>query len=125
PRTKGVLESLGVDYQSEFNSINFIEPVGYLDMLMLEKNASVIVTDSGGVQKEAYFFQTPCITLREETEWTELVEYGYNKLVGLNRVALVKSFFDTINSTAPWLATELYGQGDAGGRCIEAILNFK
>lgn len=78
PRTKARLISNGIKLPDNILSI---EPVGYLDMVMLEKYASRIVTDSGGVQKEAFFYQVPCITLRDETEWVELVEAGWNYLV--------------------------------------------
>jgi len=79
PRTRKALDALGMLPDVE-RSLNLIEPVGYLDMVMLEKNAKLIATDSGGVQKEAFFYHVPCVTLRDETEWVELVDMGWNRL---------------------------------------------
>ncbi|HBT47656.1 MAG TPA: UDP-N-acetylglucosamine 2-epimerase (non-hydrolyzing) [Peptococcaceae bacterium] len=80
PRTRKAMESYGL-LEVAAAHLSLIEPVGYLDMIMLEQNARLIITDSGGVQKEAFFYRVPCVTLREETEWVELVELGWNKVV--------------------------------------------
>jgi UDP-GlcNAc3NAcA epimerase len=80
PRTRGVLLRDGLLAQLESSGVRLIEPVGYLDMVQLEKHAALVITDSGGVQKEAYFFKVPCVTMREETEWVELVDAGWNRL---------------------------------------------
>ena len=80
PRTRAALAQLGIT-ENQGSGPEIVPPVGYLDMVMLEKNAKLIATDSGGVQKEAYFHHVPCVTLREETEWLELVEAGWNTLI--------------------------------------------
>lgn len=80
PRTRNMLEQ-NFTKQLIKSSIQIIEPVGFLDMIMLEKNAGLIITDSGGVQKESFFYRRPCITLRDETEWIETVQLGWNTVV--------------------------------------------
>jgi UDP-GlcNAc3NAcA epimerase len=82
PRTRKMINYYGLDDLLENNNVKVIDPVGYLDMLKLEKNAKAILTDSGGVQKEAFWLKVPCITLRDETEWVETVNLGWNRIVG-------------------------------------------
>ena len=91
--------------------VKVIKPVGYLDMLMLEKNAKKILTDSGGIQKEAYIFKVPCITLRENTEWVETVEDGWNVLVGANDGAIIKM---TNDFKPKGEQRDVFGDGKAG-----------
>jgi UDP-N-acetylglucosamine 2-epimerase len=114
PRTRTAMDALGYQQQSALlgEGLYVTEPVGYLDMLMLEKNARLILTDSGGVQKEAYFFAVPCLTLREETEWVETVEAGWNVLVGADRAAIVRLAreFQPIEEEKP---PALFGDGEA------------
>ena len=87
PRTKQVLENHGLKY-----NIKIINPVGYFDMLELLKNCKMVVTDSGGLQKEAFFNKKHCIIVREETEWLELVENGFAKIIGANKQKMVDAF---------------------------------
>jgi len=92
PRTKNMVEIFGLDTLLE--KLMIIEPVGYLDMINLEKNAKAILTDSGGVQKEAFWLKVPCITLRDETEWVETIKKGWNVLVGAEK----EKIFNAVNS---------------------------
>lgn len=91
PRTRRSLSFAPSTPYPSNSRLRLIDPVSYLDMLILEKNAKVILTDSGGVQKEAFFFQVPCVTLREETEWVETVEAGWNTLVGCDPNRIVRA----------------------------------
>lgn len=93
PRTRKKINDLKLNNsQSGIHNLKMLEPVGYLDMLMLEQNARLILTDSGGMQKEAYFFGVPCVTLRPETEWEETVKAGWNIIVGANRETILSMF---------------------------------
>ena len=98
-------------------SIITIDPVGYLDMLRLEECASMILTDSGGMQKEAYFLGVPCITLRPETEWVETVDAGWNMLAGANK----KEIIDAVRFQPPDNRPSLYGDGAAAKGCVRVL----
>lgn len=89
PRTQNRIKDYNLEYL--LKEFFVIEPVGYLDMLQLEKHAKAILTDSGGVQKEAFWLRVPCITLRDETEWVETVRYGWNRLVGADKDKILRS----------------------------------
>ncbi|MEE9569879.1 MAG: UDP-N-acetylglucosamine 2-epimerase, partial [Candidatus Binatia bacterium] len=102
-------------------NVRMIEPVGYLDMLVLEENARLILTDSGGMQKEAYFFGVPCITLRPETERIETVETGWNVVAGADISAIVDGYQRAINSP-PTDRPNLYGDGKAAQRILECLI---
>ena len=122
PRTQAALEREGMlDEMSR--CIQLIEPVGYLDMLVLEKNAEFIVTDSGGVQKEAYFFKVPCITLRKETEWVELVRSEWNILIPpRNNWAVANGILGVLGHKKPQNISGIYGNGRAAVEIVEVLL---
>lgn len=101
-----------------------IEPVGYLDMLLLEKNARLIVTDSGGVQKEAFFCRVPCVILRDETEWKELIELGWNYLAPPLNVDDTLAVFRQVLDAAPGIEAEPYGSGNSAERIADDLCEF-
>ena len=119
PRTRGVLQSMG-RLATLSPQLRLLDPVGYLDMVQLEKHAAVIATDSGGVQKEAFFFGVPCVTLRDETEWVELVFAGWNRLVPpLSANAVHSALLAAIGSTGKTI--EPYGSGNAAQKIVNAL----
>jgi len=109
PRTRGRLVTYGLKLPT---NVQVIEPVGYLDMVMLEKHARLIATDSGGVQKEAFFYRVPCVTLRNETEWVELVDAGWNRLAPPQEVATI---VEAVCIAQESIGADIhpYGKGDA------------
>ena len=119
PRTRGKLKELGITPK-----VHILDPIGYFDMLQLLNNCSLVMTDSGGVQKEAYLCQKPCVTFRDETEWVELVDNGVNKLVGTTSEYIIKAAYSFLDK-APLFTEALYGDGRAADQIIEKILGFK
>ena len=117
PRTKNILKTSNIELS---DNISIIEPIGYLKMVYLIKNSKMIMTDSGGLQKEAYFFEKPCITLRDETEWVELIENGFNVLAGADKAKIIKTYYDyKFNDD---FSINLYGGGKASEIIIKEIL---
>lgn len=120
PRTKSALMKNNL-LEKLNESLQILNPVGYLDMLALERHASTIVTDSGGVQKEAYFNQVPCITLRDETEWTELTASGWNHLCPpINSFSLL-DLFEKIQFYNHSYNSKLYGCGNSAEKIVSLL----
>ncbi len=122
PRTQKILAQSG--FTRDLGSVRITDPVGYLDMVMLEKNARVIMTDSGGVQKEAFFYQVPCVTFRDETEWLELIELGWNRLAPPTSVTSQLRQIETALAGTPVNGQRPYGNGDAARRVAEITEAF-
>lgn len=116
PRTRKFLQEL--DYQPPVN-VKLTDPLGYFDIIALEKSARVLLTDSGGMQKEAYWMKVPCITLRDETEWVETVQLGWNILTGADQERII----DAVRTfKVPAEHPLLYGDGKAAANCLKALL---
>jgi UDP-GlcNAc3NAcA epimerase len=116
PRTRAALAA----HSGALGSVRCIEPVGYLDMLGLVRHASVVMTDSGGLQKEAYFLGRPCVTLRDETEWVELVDAGANVLAGHRRERVLQAF-EEMRGRPIGFDARLYGDGRAAQRIADEL----
>jgi UDP-GlcNAc3NAcA epimerase len=119
PRTKKMITTYGLRLREE--RVRWIDPVSYLDMITLSKHARVILTDSGGVQKEAYWLRVPCVTLREETEWVETVESGCNVLVGADRKKIVEAVHSREGKKLPKKGVKLFGDGKASERIVQTL----
>jgi UDP-GlcNAc3NAcA epimerase len=117
PRTKKILQN------GKYNTSNLtiIDPVGYLNMVWLIDNCTLVMTDSGGLQKEAYFFSKPCITMRDETEWVELVENNFNILVGAEKTDILNAYKDCDKLSNDY-SLDLYGRGNASTEIVELLL---
>ena len=119
PRTVKKMKEFGLQLSTE--NIHFVDPVGYLEMIWLLQNCALVLTDSGGLQKEAYFFKKPCVTLREETEWVELVDTGFNVLAGTNADKMNEAFLK-LKSVSLLNAPNLYGDGQSAAKILEELL---
>jgi UDP-GlcNAc3NAcA epimerase len=120
PRTKKILENLKLNIEN----LIIIDPVGYLEMVWLIDNCSLVMTDSGGLQKEAYFFEKQCITLRDETEWVELVECGANVLVGADKDKIIEAYENYSKFNIENSKLDLYG-GGASERIIGELMQYE
>lgn len=117
PRTRKLISEM----ELSLRNVIVVEPVGYFDMLTLLTHCETVFTDSGGVQKEAYFFAKPCITLRDETEWVELVEHGYNVLTGAKYGKILEAQAN-ISTKHFDFTTQLYGDGTASKKIIDKLI---
>jgi len=118
PRTRKVLEGFQIS-----DAIKIIDPVGYFDMLELLKHCQLVITDSGGLQKEAYFFQKHCVTVREQTEWLELVDNGYNVVAGTDAGNIYTSFQEMSTKESDF-DKALYGDGHASEIVVRELLRY-
>jgi UDP-GlcNAc3NAcA epimerase len=119
PRTRKMMK----EFKIELKKAEYIDPVGYLDMIELESQSALIITDSGGVQKEAYFHRVPCVTLRPETEWVELVQHRWNLLLPLSDPTAMMSAIHQQAGTKGE-DVQLYGSGVASDRIAEVLLDW-
>jgi UDP-GlcNAc3NAcA epimerase len=119
PRTRNILKTHGIK-----TSFHTIDPVGYFDMIQLIRHSHLIITDSGGLQKEAYFYGKYCITVRDQTEWTELVENGYNFLTGADKEKIISVCTKLMKQKPVDFSLPLYGDGKASVKIADALKNI-
>ena len=122
PRTRNGLDAETLNSLISTPQIIITEPVSFLDMMMLEKHATMILTDSGGVQKEAYFFGKPCVILREETEWVEIVEAGAAILAGADTHRILDAYHQLLSARIK--PSQLYGDAHAAEKMVQAIAEY-
>ncbi|MGD6775883.1 non-hydrolyzing UDP-N-acetylglucosamine 2-epimerase [Sutcliffiella horikoshii] len=122
PRTMKMISHFNLNHLLKHKNIILIDPVSYLDMLNLESHAGLILTDSGGVQKEAYMLKVPCVTLRNETEWVETTENGWNEICGYDSDFI----YEKINSfKTPNSYEYIFGDGNSAGKIVNILSNYK
>jgi UDP-GlcNAc3NAcA epimerase len=119
PRTRKILGEERI--QKHSGSVRVLDPVGYFEMMYLLDNCRLVMTDSGGLQKEAYFFQKPCLTLRDETEWVELLELGVNIVCGADTDTIRRSYLKMRQLTIK-AEGELYGNGSSGEKIVDILM---
>ena len=120
PRTRKLLQQFGLEHH--LDALTVVDPLPFLDMVALEQAAQVILTDSGGVQKEAFFYQVPCITMRDETEWVETVELGWNRLVGASS-EMILGAHAAMATRMSKTGEKPYGDGDAAKRILALLID--
>jgi len=118
PRTRQQMKAW--DLKAD-DSIKIIDPVSYFEIIYLLENCTLVMTDSGGLQKEAFFFKKPCITLRDETEWVELVEHGFNLLAGAKAENIYDAYKTILEANLDF-SIDLYGDGKAGERIVDYLI---
>lgn len=123
PRTRAHIREIGLEKRS--NNLIVFEPVGYLQMVFLLQQCDMVITDSGGLQKEAYYFQKFCLTIREETEWTELVLGGYNKLVGADFRRIMAGFQEFHSKASAMFKNDLYGDGRTASKIVGVLTGIE
>jgi len=122
PRTRKIIKKLNINMEN----LTVVDPLGYLEMVWLLDNCKLVITDSGGLQKEAYFFKKFCLTLRNETEWVELVEKDFNVLVGADKAKIIKAYKIAIDKkNFKDQKINMYGNGKASKEVINSLINYE
>jgi UDP-GlcNAc3NAcA epimerase len=120
PRTKNIIAQQSIVLSS---NIKVLDPLSYTDFMRYMKHCTLLISDSGGIQKEAYFMHKNCLVLREETEWTELIKSRNNTLVGTDKAAIIAAF-EQRNEMNQDFSTPIYGTGKTAEEIIQCLLNF-